>query len=303
MPHVVALPREGAGLRALASRWWPVDLLILGYLSVMGLFILAYRVRIPRAGWLLALHAAGFLLVALAARSDRLRPAGLICVFRHWYPLPYVAACYREMSILVPAIRGTDLDAQLARLDLALWGVHPTVWLERILTPWFTEFLQIIYALYLVAVLLVPVVLWRKRRLDEFRYYAFLTSLGYLSSFVGYFLVPARGPRFLLEHLQSLKLEGLWSFAAVRQALDFLESAHYDCFPSAHTELTLLACWSSRLISGNLFRLYSVYIMFVVFSTIYLRYHYTVDLLAGVLLALVLRVVTPYLYDGLRRGA
>jgi hypothetical protein len=44
-------------------------------------------------------------------------------------------------------------------LDFALWGVHPTVWLERVQTTALTEFLQITYSLFIPALLLVAVVL------------------------------------------------------------------------------------------------------------------------------------------------
>ena len=35
--------------------------------------------------------------------------------------------------------------------------------------------------------------------------------------------------------------------------VDQLESAHYDCFPSGHTELSMLACWGSQMVSRKLF--------------------------------------------------
>ena len=44
-----------------------------------------------------------------------------------------------------------------------------------------------------------------------------------------------------------------------RTTLDRLESAHYDCFPSGHTELTILAWWGSRMVSNRLFRVYFAY--------------------------------------------
>ncbi len=67
----------------------------------------------------------------------------------------------------------------------------------------------------------------------------------------------------------------------MQDALDRLESVHYDCFPSGHTELTILAWWSSRMVSKRLFRVYLAYTPFIIFATVYLRYHYTVDLSGG----------------------
>ncbi len=300
MARALALRTQVARWRAATAGWWPIDSLAVGYLILIGALILPYRHRIPGAGWLLALHIAGILLITIAAHWDR--GAGLTWVFRHWYPLPFLALCYREMSILIPAIRGVDLDPEMARLDFALWGLYPTVWLERMHSPWLTEFLQLVYALFFAVVLLVPGILWRRRRYADFRFCAFLISLGFLGSYLGYFLVPARGPRFLLADLQQAPLKGLWSFSVVRQLLDLLESVHYDCFPSGHTALTLIACWCARLVSKNLFRLLSVYTLCMLFSTVYLRYHYTVDLLAGAGLALAVLAAAPSLY-GPRRGS
>ena len=67
----------------------------------------------------------------------------------------------------------------------------------------------------------------------------------------------------------------------MRTALDRLESAHYDCFPSGHGELTIIAWWSSRQISKRLSGVYLAYTLCIIFATVYLRYHYTVDLAGG----------------------
>lgn len=277
--------------------------MFLAYLSASGLLVVVFWNRVPGAWWLVSLHLLGMLLVALAAKwpAWRAKAPASLWLFRYWYPLPYVTACYKEMSGLIAALRGLDLDAELARLDFALWGVHPTVWLERFQTPALTEFLQIVYTLFLPMILLVAAWLWRQRRREEFRYYAFLLALGFLVSYVGYFLVPVRGPRWLLNPQQSLPLEGLWSFQVLRNMLDRLTPAHYDCFPSGHTEMIILAWWNSRRISANLFRVFSVYMVCMVFSTVYLRYHYTVDVFAGAVLALGLLGVAPYLHRAGKR--
>src|SRR5260370_19660957 len=126
--------------------------------------------------------------------------------------------------------------------------------------------------------------LWRKRLFADFRYCACLISLGFVASYIGYILVPARGPRFLLDHLQHSPLQGGWTVHVMRTTLDRLESAHYDCFPSGHVELTIIAWWSSRQISKWLSRSYLAYTISIIFATVYLRYHYTVDLVAGALM-------------------
>lgn len=274
------------------GRLWAIDKLSLAYLAVTTALILVYAHRLPEAPGLFALHAGIAIVIVLASR----RCGGAIWYFRHWYPFPLVALCYKEMAVLIPAVRGTAADQWLAELDFSIWHANPTVWLERIQTPALTDFLQILYTLFIPAVLLVPWLLWRKRGFADFRYCTFLISLGFLASYIGYILVPARGPRFFLDYLQHSPLPGGSLVHVMRTTLDRLESAQYDCFPSGHAELTIIAWWSSRKVSKRLSQVYLAYTLCIIFATVYLRYHYTVDLMAGALLAAVLIAAGPMIY-------
>ena len=280
-------------------RFWAVDKVIIGYLVFTSVLLAGWWRSIPDAAWLAAAHLGAVALLLIEIKL----PNPTSWYFRCWYPLPYVGACYKEMALLIPAIRRGDADRWLAGIDLGFWGVHPTVWLERIYSPALTEYLQFVYTLFVPAVLLVPFLIWRKRRYGEFQYFGFLIALGFLASYAGYLMVPARGPRFLLKPLEHLPLRGLWLFTNMQHTLDKLESAHYDCFPSGHTELTILACWMSRLVSNRLFWVYFCYTLSIIFATVYLRYHYTVDLLAGAALAVTLILASPFFYRILRERA
>jgi len=282
-----------------SSGFWAVDRLIFGYTVFAVLLILIGWHNLPAARWLLAAH---FLSAALVIVEVKF-PNRSTWMFRNWYPLPYVSACYKEMALLVPAVRRSNLDQWLAGVDYRFWHANPTVWLERVQTLALTEFLQVIYTLFVPAVLLIPFLVWKKGRYAEFQYLAFLIALGFLASYVGYLVVPARGPRFLLRDLQHAPLKGLWLFHWMRGTLDQLESPQYDCFPSGHTELTILAWWSSRIVSNRLFWAYFAYTLSIIFATVYLRYHYTVDLLAGAVLAFLLIRFAPVLYRELSKGA
>jgi membrane-associated phospholipid phosphatase len=274
------------------SGWWPVDKLIFAFAAIASLLLIVWFRAIPDAGWLLFVHAAA--VAALVRFRSNL-------AFHCWYPLPYVASFYKEMAILIPSVRGVDYDAWASRLDTALWGADPTLSLVRHSNAALTEFLQIQYSLFVPAVLVVAVFLWRQGKIEEFKLYAFLIAGGFLASYVGYLAVPVRGPRFFLQGLPPLN--GLWFTGILQRTLDRLESAHYDCFPSGHTELTILACWGSRMVSSELFYVFLGYTPCIIFATVYLRYHYTIDVLAGAALACVLIWIAPYAYAALgKRG-
>jgi membrane-associated phospholipid phosphatase len=282
------------------GRLWPIDKVILAYFAFAVAIILFSWRSLPSPLLLLVLHLAGSGLLLAAVHY----PGRISWWFRNWYAVIYVAFCYKEMQIFIPALRRRDADQWLADLDYSLWHANPTVWLERIQSPLLTEYLQVIYTLFVPVVLWIAFLLWKDRRYAEFQYYAFLIALGFLVSYLGYLIVPARGPRFLLRDLQHAPLQGLWFFQAMQGGLDRLESIAYDCFPSGHTELTLLAWWSSRKLVRPLFWPYFAYTSSIIFATVYLRYHYTIDLLAGFGVAAVLFLAGPGLYRKLNhKGA
>ena len=287
-------------MKSTDTRFWAIDKVILGYFFLTGLVVLGWWKTLPQAPELLVWHILGSAVIVLEVK----RPNRISWFFRNWYPLPYVGYFYKEMALLIPAVRQDDISRQysdrwLAHLDFRVWGANPCVWLERIQWPALVEWEQLLYTLFLPAVILVALLLWRRGRFAEFQYYAFLIGVGYLVSYVGYIIVPARGPRYLLNNLQHMPLQGLWLFRSMQDGLDKLEAYHYDCFPSGHTELTLLACWSSRVVSKRWFKIYLAYTPFLIFATVYLRYHYTVDLAAGTTAAFVLSAAGPALYKKL----
>ena len=118
-------------LRTPARRFWAVDKLFLAYVVFSSVLVLGWWNQIPDAAGLFTVHLAGAALLVFEVKF----PNGTSWLFRNWYPLPYVGFCYKEMALLIPAVRHTDADQWLANLDFRIWHANPTVWLERIQTP------------------------------------------------------------------------------------------------------------------------------------------------------------------------
>lgn len=290
---------ELTGERSGGAGLWAADRIMIAYLAAIGVLVAWFRDRVPGAGEILTWHAVGIAVLVGAARwPDR---SGALRWFRRLYPILYIAACYREMSLLIRSLRGIDYDAAMAHWDIVLCGERPAILLSAIQTPWLTETLQIIYSLFLPAVVIGAVLLARRKQWDELRYYTFLITLGFLVSYVGYLLVPVRGPRFHLPP-ETPPLQGLWFYDKLRSGLDWLESAHYDCFPSGHVQLTMMAGWLNRKQFPVLFLIFFPYTLAVAFATVYLQYHYTIDVIAGALVAVVLLWAGPRLYIMLGRA-
>jgi membrane-associated phospholipid phosphatase len=116
----------------------------------------------------------------------------------------------------------------------------------------------------------------------------------FLISYLGYIVVPAIGPRFFLQGVEPL--QGVFLFEPLLHGLNVLEGGARDCFPSGHTALTLLVLYHAFRYARPLLIVLVPVGCGLLFATVYLRFHYMVDVIAGVLLALLVQAVFPPLF-------
>jgi membrane-associated phospholipid phosphatase len=271
---------------------WPIDKLFIVYAAIMvGLLVLAAR-HDSFALLLILGHVAAIGVLIVIARNS-----SPVAVFlHHWYLLLYVPFCYKQVPYLVNALHLRGADNTLAHWDLAMWKVDPVFWLSSMQSRFAVEFLQAVYTMFLPGSVALGIVLWVRRSREEFRLGTFAIAMTFLVSYLGYLLLPARGPRFMEYASHYPPLQGLWGFHYFQHALDTLEGAQYDCFPSGHVAVVLVGCWLARWISPRVLYIFAAFAACITFSTIYLRYHYVIDVIVGMALASVVIAVTPLVY-------
>ena len=277
----------------------PADKVVIAYLAAVGGLVVLSAGRVPFWWVFAAAHVATIAAVVLIAKYDRrvaALPRSLAGLVHAWYSLVLVPLTYKELSYLIPLVHPRDFDWELAAIDHRMLGLHPTVWLERLTAPWLSEILQLSYITYYFLPLLLGVTLWRKSRFDEFHFFLFVMVLGFYLSYLGYIAVPAIGPRFILADQQTIPLKGIWMFDRIRVSLDRAEGVTRDCFPSGHVELSLLVLYCARRFHRRIFWWILPAGMALIVSTVYLRYHYVIDVVAGALLAAVIVIAAGPLY-------
>jgi len=290
----------------------PADIVAIAYLVIIAALILIFRYRIDVWHWLLAAHAVGIGFVFLISWLDRSRrmdsspsrpitpsPRLPFVSFIHgWYPVALIPITFKELTYLIPKVHPRDFDSALAAIDYQVFRAHPTVWLERFTWPPLTELLQICYPTYYFLPIILGGFIWRSGKTERFRFWVFVVTIAFYLSYLGYVAVPAIGPRFLPEILeaQTKPLTGLLFFETVRETLNRAEGLTRDCFPSGHTEITLVAVYYAWRFHRKTFRFFLPLGAAIVLSTVYLRYHYVVDVVAGALLAGVVILTARHIF-------
>ncbi|MBL8752933.1 MAG: phosphatase PAP2 family protein, partial [Planctomycetes bacterium] len=106
---------------------------------------------------------------------------------------------------------------------------------------------------------------------------------GFLASYLGYLLVPTLAPKVVLAF--DREITGVWLTTWLRASIDAGEANPWDCFPSGHTMLTLVALANVWRWHRRVFWWLLAPCVLLVASTMLLRYHWTLDVAAGALLA------------------
>jgi membrane-associated phospholipid phosphatase len=306
-----------------SGRLSPADKVALSYLTIVAGLILASYNRIDFWWLLLPAHFVAMAIIFIMARwlgrtgpdlvetntgnpqpptfnlqpaTPNVQPATTwLAVARSWYPLILIPLTYKELGYVIHLIHPHDFDRELALIDHRILGVDPVIWLDRLNYPIVTLIMQASYLTYYLSPVVLALVLWRGKRFGDYQFFLFVILLGLYVSYLGYIAVPAIGPRFFLSPGQ-VKPFGGPGVAAIRATLDRMEGITRDCFPSGHTELTLLVLFCAHRFHRKLFYILLPIGMALILSTVYLRYHYVIDVVAGAGIAAAVAMTSDRLY-------
>ena len=306
-PGEAVCPEPACCLRA----WYrPSDRLAIAWMAMAGVAlcwaVTPWHSALPEEPrwWLIALlHAAGLaalvVLLPLSARSHN----RAVVFARRWYPGLYIPLLFKELACLVPAVNPHAVDTLLLAFDRMLFGMAPTLLLEKVQSPLLTELSFLAYASFYFLPLAVAVRHVRKGRTRQLDAWIFLIQLNFYIAFVLYFLMPCVGPRVTLRGLYAEPLRGLFAADWIASAIHGMEGIQHDCFPSSHTQIAVLVAGYSYLRRKVTLAVTGPLAAAIIFSTVYCRFHYVGDVLAGGAIALVTLALWERLYRAAGGGA
>jgi len=221
------------------------------------------------------------LLISLARIAEG-RFAKTVSITRDWLPLLLTLAAFREMEWLLPGRFDHHYESawiQWDRLILDNWHIRAAIESFNGAIPFYFEFCYLlVYALgaFCIALLYIE----RQRAVVD----RFLTLflVGTLSAYALFPYFPSQPPRILFPDVAPpavtswVRHLNLWILSKA--------TIHVGVFPSAHVSEAFSAAWAMFLLLPNK-KIYGwgllLYAISVSVATVYGRYHYAVDVIAG----------------------
>jgi len=232
-------------------------------------------------------------------------------ILRYWYGVAVILIIFKQVYYITYCLKPADWDLLFIKLDFLIFGVNPTQWAYQFNNPFLTECLQIVYAYYYPMIIVFGLELYLWHRYKEFKYTIFIVFFSFYFSYLLYFIFPANGPRFHLHDFSAIssELPGLFLTEYIRAFLNLGESipngvsnpqdfVQRDAMPSLHIITAFLIMYLSWKFRSKSFFFYLPYFFLMIIATIYLRYHYIVDIAGGIIVSVITIWIGKFVYKG-----
>lgn len=219
---------------------------------------------------------------------------------KDWLPFITVFLSYETMYGLVDVFAKNNLHLGPHNLELSLFGQMPTLFLQQFFRLPFLDYMgAFFYSLHFFAPTIFAFILWRASPKDYWKYTvsfgictyaALLTFLVYPVAPPWWQLNSLFSPNYVGPQVQRIltgSVDQSLGVPVYKTMFDFLSPNQYAAFPSMHSALPFLISlfaikiWKVKALPILIFPLG------VWFSAVYLGEHYVVDVLGGIVYALI----------------
>jgi len=254
------------------------------YVAVLAR-ILPVKQEVPAVTlWLNLTILAVYVLVAYA---DSLRKRRFLGAVRDWYPTALILLAYREMGWLAPATHSYRLERTWVAWDKFFLNDLGVKALIESAGPVFPSLLEVSYVLVYSTPFIALGVLYAYRKWDRTDRFLFPFALAVLSAYVMFPYFPSEPPRTVFPGQDFPAYTTI--FRRFNYAMLGSYGIHTSVFPSAHVSGAFSAAFTLRCILPEkkwAWRFLLALAVLIATATVYGRYHYLADAVAGLAIAL-----------------
>jgi len=274
-----------------------IDYLTQGYSALIGLLVLFFHGdRVPY--WYLVLGCHVIVLVAIHglihwhAKNPDSRAVRFL---RFFYPLILYTGFYRETGILNQLFIDGCLDPVFIQLEETIFGFQPSLQFSQLLSyRWFAEVMYGAYFSYYLMITGVGVALYLRQG-NHFSHYLCVVSFVFYVCYFIYICLPVIGPRLFYQAFAGYSLPAAFIPAQVPPVPESIQKAVFyrlmyviykfeapgAAFPSSHVAVALCTLYFSFRYLRRIRWVHAACVLLLCLSTVYGRYHYALDVIAG----------------------
>lgn len=268
----------------------PSEIIFILYILLTGIYIVLFRNNLHNYYEHLLIRLAFVTAVVINYFSEKKYPYQAIGFFRQFFPIAASGLYfYTETGFMNTMIFPHHLDPYLIQLEYSLFGCMPSdIFCVKFPHKWFNELLNFGYFSYFF-IILIPLFVThfiKKKITHEATFIALFSLLAFYLFFI---VFPTAGPQFHYPDLTFMQnhIPDAYIFRfLVKQIQNFGETTT-GAFPSSHVGVTLTMLYVTYKFSRKAFYIILPISILLFFSTVYIRAHYFVDVIGGVIFGVI----------------
>jgi len=271
-------------VKKIAQRWRLLKLFdrnLIIYLFILTFTILIFHTRIYQWYFYVCLHILMIILIFTAIQWLDNQKNPFLQWLRDWYIIIILPLLYWDLKPFLHMITLKEFDPIILKIDQALFGISPNIWVQQYVSPVLTEIMQISYSIYWITIPLGGTIFYFNKKKILYEYLLHLITITFFISYFIFIFFPVAGPRFFIANQIRVSYKGLFFTKFLRS---FMKEAGFrgGAFPSSHVAVAVvILIFTFRFKPKIAVFVLLPLVIALSLATIYGQYHYFTDVLAG----------------------
>jgi membrane-associated phospholipid phosphatase len=256
-----------------------VDKSTLVYNAIVVVIIILFSSRIPSWHWIVLVNLGTIAAILLFFSQITEESHGLLRLLRNFYPVLFFFAGYEQTGRMNRIFFSEFLDPWFQGIEYRIFGLQPAVVLaERFPQWWLNEYMHLAYFSYYLLFPSLGLIFYLRRDRRLFQNYMLTLCNSFYVYFLTYIALPVEGAT-------SFGTAGTASGGPFTEIMKVIYD-HFEppgaAFPSSHVGIAVLVLiYAFRYLPRGVSSVYAVFCVSLTISTVYCRYHYAIDVIAG----------------------
>lgn len=275
-----------------------IDAVVIGYCILTGIIIALGWNKLENLSLHLLLRIV-FIAISLLMISQNDTKNKFILFVRYFYPLIFLGFFYSETDYYNNLLF-ENLDPYLVKLEQVLFGFQPSLRFSNIFSSkWFSELMHFGYFSYYLLTVGVPLLIYYKLP-EHFIKSMFIIIFSFCLYYLIFIIFPSIGPQFYFS-VQDTSVPKGFLFDKIMHLIVSNAETETGAFPSSHVGMTiifLILIWKHH--RKYFIILLSISIILIL-STVYIKAHYAIDIIAGVISGFLFFYLSRFIYTSINK--
>ena len=278
------------------NRLIKIDFLFLGFLLTTTILLICSWNQTENVIDLLITRGIIFVISIGFIFLNPILKSSIFSLFRNIYPVLFAGYFYTE-TVHYNKLFFDNLDSLFIQMDEWLFGFQPSLeFSKNFSSSWFAELMYFGYFSFYFIILGFIIIMYFKHK-KFFVENVFKVTFSLLFFYFLFAIFPSAGPQFYFNEIERVVPMNGFIFQDIMHAIQAGAEQPTGAFPSSHVGVTVAILILAQKKLPLFFKFCLPLTVILILSTVYIKAHYAVDAVFGLLIAPIIVYLATIMYN------